>query len=485
MLEDLGKGGFQHLISLEKLSIENCEDLQYLFENELPTSLTSLRLCKLPKVEDLGKGGLQHLISLKKLSIVKCENLQCLSENGLPTSLTYLCLEELPKLEDIGKGGLQHLISLKQLGIGKCEKLNLRCLSEYGGLKNLILLKDLAIIDSEKLLGLLEEGLPPSLTSLWINGFQNLRDLNRMGFQHLISLGRLTIRNCGNLQCLPEQGLPSSLFSLDIFECPLLNPRCQKGTGSDWLKVPVPTNYSRNLLPRFESQVDFPINSYLSLPIRPCDFDSLDSLLILCWNLSEKTCLYRTFEMLILSFGLFVDDGGFWLLTLLMLPLLQKSTMPLTMDVKYGLAFYHSSTASCNVGSAASLLMAVLPGIVISMVNPISGNLHSSTSSAAAEQGKISHKRPHKHGSWTLDLDPPDHTISCGMRTKFYTRMFSNHHLPRLRIPQWRRLVCFASKPCHGFLLVQTNFQNNLMWNHVTLAIDANARKGSFFFANL
>jgi hypothetical protein len=121
--------------------------------------------------------------------------------------------------------------------IRNCKKLNLRCFSEYGGLKNLISLKDLAIIDSEKLLGLLEEGLPPSLTSLWINGFQNLRDLNRMGFQHLISLGRLTIRNCGNLQCLPEPGLPSSLSSLDISECPLLNTRCQKGTGSDWPKI--------------------------------------------------------------------------------------------------------------------------------------------------------------------------------------------------------------------------------------------------------
>ena len=33
-----------------------------------------------------------------------------------------------------------------------------------------------------------------------------------------------------------------------------------------------------------------------------------------------------------MSFGLFADDAGFWLLTLLMLPLIQKSTMLLTMD---------------------------------------------------------------------------------------------------------------------------------------------------------
>ena len=155
------------------------------------------------------------------------------------------------------------------------------------------------------------------------------------------------------------------------------------------------------------------------------------------------------------------------------------------------------------------------------------------------------------------DLDPPDHTISCGMHTKFYTPacsqiiiftgnpwvslwwlMFRDNprkyyilcffifyfififsaviivpYNVRLRIPHWRRLVCCKFLPwnrtsCRRFndvsrtwFLTFSVFKLHLSLvmvsflcrptsrtvsceYHVTLAIDANARKGSLFFAN-
>ncbi|GMN32175.1 hypothetical protein TIFTF001_041692 [Ficus carica] len=234
-LKALNGKGFQHLTCLEELRIIDCKKLQCFPGEELPASLMSLHLTLLPKLEDLGK-GLLHLISLKELSIEFCENLQCLSENGLPASLSSLTISDLANLEDIDKGFFQNLISLEELYIFCCENLKYSSLEKEngnGGLKNLISLKKLDISSSEKLPSLLEEGLPTSFISLSISWFQNLRDLNQMGFQHLNSLEKLEIWCCENLQSLPDAGLPLSLSYLGIYKCPLLEPRCQKGAGSD------------------------------------------------------------------------------------------------------------------------------------------------------------------------------------------------------------------------------------------------------------
>ncbi|PON33383.1 NB-ARC domain, LRR domain containing protein [Parasponia andersonii] len=52
------------------------------------------------------------------------------------------------------------------------------------------------------------------------------------------SLETLQIFFCSRLKSLSfSQGLPQALTSLDIFKCPLLSPRCQRGTGEDWPKI--------------------------------------------------------------------------------------------------------------------------------------------------------------------------------------------------------------------------------------------------------
>ncbi|KAL5548810.1 hypothetical protein UlMin_004041 [Ulmus minor] len=165
-----------------------------------------------------------HLPSLKSIDITWCDEMervfvrqsrQEMDTNAFP-SLQSISMFGCKKLwENRRKWGLERLPSLMKLsllGIGIEE-----------------------VVDSFPEEGLL---LPTTLTELSIADFKKLQGLNGRAFQHLTSLQTLWIRNCEELKCLPEEGLPLSLSSLDIIGCPeVLKQRCQRGTGEDWPKI--------------------------------------------------------------------------------------------------------------------------------------------------------------------------------------------------------------------------------------------------------
>ena len=127
--------------------------------------------------------------------------------------------------------------NLKTLTIQYFEKL-ISCHKEWGS-QALHSLRDFIIWSKcEELESFPKEALlPPTLTNFSISCSPNIKSLNGKGFQHLTSLQSLTIWSYDKLQCLPEQGLPTFLSLLQIFGCPLLNQRCEKEKGKDWLKI--------------------------------------------------------------------------------------------------------------------------------------------------------------------------------------------------------------------------------------------------------
>ncbi|KAL7245900.1 hypothetical protein ACSBR2_001102 [Camellia fascicularis] len=250
--------------SLEYLSLETCDSLPSL-PLELFPKLQSLRIKDCRNFETLltlNRLGFQNSASLKWLSLDGCSNMESFSQQvliapnlktfyllnckklkSLPdqmhslTSLQSLRIWNCPGIESFPEGGLPS--SLHSLEIRNCAKLVAQ--RREWGLQRLPSLTYFLIWgDSveDVLESFPEEGLLPS-TLIWleIKDLRNLKSLNNRGLQHLGSLKNMRIAGCPQLQSLPEEGLPTSLFLLEIWKCPLLKPRCLREEGQDWHKI--------------------------------------------------------------------------------------------------------------------------------------------------------------------------------------------------------------------------------------------------------
>uniref|UniRef100_A0A2N9J1E4 HMA domain-containing protein n=1 Tax=Fagus sylvatica TaxID=28930 RepID=A0A2N9J1E4_FAGSY len=155
---------------------------------------------------------LGQLPYLKKLEIEGCPELESFPEEGLPSNLERLDILDCDKLFSRRREWRWH--SLKKLREFRVES---HC-EELGNFPE-------------------EAWLPSTLTHFKILSFRNLKSLNGRGFQHLTSLKSLELAYCNELQCLPEEGLPTSLSQLIIKRCPLLEKRCKEEKGEDWDKI--------------------------------------------------------------------------------------------------------------------------------------------------------------------------------------------------------------------------------------------------------
>ncbi|XP_059652806.1 putative disease resistance RPP13-like protein 1 [Cornus florida] len=204
------------LQNLMELRIENCPTMVSFAHGGLPApNLTSFTISNCKKLKSLPQRMHTFLPSLQSLRIQNCPEVESFPDGGLPSNLTTLCILYCEKLMKGRMGwGLQSLSSLRNIWFlgGKYEEEALESFPE-------------------------ELLLPTTLTYLCICDLPNLKSLNNKGIQCLTSLEILRIHHCLKLHSLPAEGLPNSLSYLWISKCPLLKLRCQRETGEDWPKI--------------------------------------------------------------------------------------------------------------------------------------------------------------------------------------------------------------------------------------------------------
>ena len=264
----------QHLPCLEKLVIYDCPELEAsipantrrlelhgcvnVFINESPTSLKKAYLGGTRVIESSLEKILFNSSSLEELNVGdydgenlewpsfdlrSCNSLRTLSISGwcsssLPFALNLfnnlhsLDLYDSRQLKSFPQRGLPSRLS--SLRINKCPELIAS--REEWGLFELNSLKEFRVSDDfENMESFPEENLlPPTLNSLRLENCSKLGIINYKGLLHLKSLRLLRIEYCPCLEQLPEEGLPTSLSTLYICECPIVKQKYQKEEGESW-----------------------------------------------------------------------------------------------------------------------------------------------------------------------------------------------------------------------------------------------------------
>ncbi|OMO50182.1 BTB/POZ-like protein [Corchorus olitorius] len=207
----LAKSAFLGKDSNEEETLEDIgkKIVQYCRDNEL--ELVWTRDIKTPAHERAKKDYQELSQQLEKPSIGSYGALESLPVDGLPRSLIILSVSFCDKITPEKGWELDELESLSHFEIeGGCQ-----------------------IMESFPEKGLL----PETLNSLRISRLSNLKSLDGDGLQELTCLQTLEINCCDKLNSLPEYGLPSSLSSLSITDCSLLNPKLHNRKGEEWLKI--------------------------------------------------------------------------------------------------------------------------------------------------------------------------------------------------------------------------------------------------------
>ncbi|ESW22953.1 hypothetical protein PHAVU_004G008900 [Phaseolus vulgaris] len=192
---------------LRSLQLIDCQNLKGISQEYAHNHLMNLRIDDCPQFKSfLFPKPMQILFpSLIEMHITKCPEVELFPDGGLPLNIKHISLSSLKLIASL-RDNLDPNTSLQTLYILDLE---VECFPD-------------------------EVLLPRSLTSLAI---QNCRNLKKMHYKDLCYLSSLTLHHCPSLQCLPSEGLPKSISSLEILNCLLLKERCQSPDGEDWGKI--------------------------------------------------------------------------------------------------------------------------------------------------------------------------------------------------------------------------------------------------------
>nr|KYP65543.1 Putative disease resistance protein RGA3 [Cajanus cajan] len=199
------QSSIQKLSNLKLLVFEGNDEVTC-FPDGMLQNLASLEMLQInyhPKLEVLPAEIFNHN-AIKSLDLRDCDNLHVLLQ-GLH-SLETLRIFTIRKFSV--SAGLQHLTCLQYLSIDTCDVEGL-----HYALQHMTSLKELSLRNIPNL-----ESLPDC-------------------FGNLPLLQRLDIGKCSKLRCLPTSLSLSNLEHLLIYDCPMLQKRCEKDTGEDWSKI--------------------------------------------------------------------------------------------------------------------------------------------------------------------------------------------------------------------------------------------------------
>ncbi|XVF11833.1 hypothetical protein REPUB_Repub08aG0061200 [Reevesia pubescens] len=212
--------GLDKLNHLQKIYISDCPNLVRFAESGLPTTnLTELSISKCEKLEAL-PNCMHNLTSLQRLILFGISAEISFPEEGLPTNLKSLWISSSPKIckSLLLEWRLHRLTSLKEAYI------------DGDGCSDVVSFPQ----EEEEELGMM---LPPTLTKIRLENFENLKCLSSKGFQNLTSLVYLSLINCPKLTSLSEKDMLLSLLQLYIRNCPLLKEGCKSHKGREWSKI--------------------------------------------------------------------------------------------------------------------------------------------------------------------------------------------------------------------------------------------------------
>ncbi|CAN6556414.1 unnamed protein product [Malus baccata var. baccata] len=201
---------------LQQLIISGCLKLRGYLPNRLPCLKTlSLSGCEYLHLHDEW-GSSSSSLNMAYLLIDGCPGLLPLIERVEKKFLSTLHISNFDAIQCLPK-----MKYLRSLTFGRCPTVSSLEFLSHEMMAELTSLESLFIYNSFHSVRSFPLGVFPKLSTLYINGCENLESFSIEGVdQNLSHLNRLEIRNCPNLASFPDGGLPTpNLRELEVRGC--------------------------------------------------------------------------------------------------------------------------------------------------------------------------------------------------------------------------------------------------------------------------